>query len=135
MSPMTSTQPSATRRPLPGSLFFISTGDGNDGKTEQAMRLMSSRWPDGVPAIAPFLLIVCETSTEGTAGPLIEDESMCLVWPVEDFEEATTVLATVFPEGRAQLTMREARLARHRDEAAKAVAAKRAAPPAPGPVA
>jgi hypothetical protein len=114
MSPMTTTQPPATRRPLPGSLFFIFTGQGNNGKTEQMMRLMSSRWPDGTPAIAPFLLLVCEASTEGTAGPVIDDESMCLVWPVADFDEAKAVLAVVFPEGKPPLKLRDARLARQR---------------------
>ena len=110
---MTTTQPPTTRRPLPGSLVFIFTGQGNNGKTEQMMRLMSSRWPDGTPAIAPFLLLVCEASTEGTAGPIIDDESMCLVWPVADFDEAKSVLATVFPEGRSPLTLAEARRQQH----------------------
>lgn len=114
MSTMTTTQLPTTRRPLPGSLFFIFTGQGNNGKTEQMMRLMSSRWPDGTPAIAPFLLLVCEASTEGTAGPVIDDESMCLVWPVADFEEAKAVLSVVFPEGRPPLKLRDARLARQR---------------------
>ncbi len=125
---MTSTQTSATRRPLPGSLFFIFTGQGNNGKTEQMMRLMSSRWPDGTPAIAPFLLIVCETSTEGTAGPLIEDESMCLVWPVADFDEAKEAIAVVFPEGRPPLTLREARSQQHAQAVERAKAARRPPP-------
>lgn len=111
---MNTTQSNATRMPLPGSLFFIFTGQGNNGKTEQMMRLMSSRWPDGTPAIAPFLLLVVESSTEGTAGPIIGDESMCLTWPVADIEEAKTVLAVVFPEGCPPLKLRDARLARQR---------------------
>src|SRR5688572_6549032 len=125
MSPMNTTQSNATRRPLPGSLFFIFTGQGNNGKTEQMMRLMSSRWPDGTPAIAPFLLLVCEASTEGTAGPIIDDESMCLVWPVADFEEAKAVLAAVFPEGKPPLTLREARSHWQRFDIGKAVAARK----------
>lgn len=135
MSRMTSTPPSATRRTLPGSLFFIVTGQPNNGKTEQAVRLMTSRWPDGVPAIAPFLMLTVEASSEGTAAEAMADESMCLVWPVADFEEAREVLSTVFPEGRPPLTLREARLAKHKADALKASAAKgRATPPPPGPV-
>jgi hypothetical protein len=134
MSPMTST-PATTRRPLPGSAFFIFTGQGNNGKTEQVFRLMTSRWPDGTPAIAPFLVLTVEASTEGTAAQFLADESMCLVWPVADFAEAREVLRTVFPEGRGPLTLREARAAKHRSDAAKAAAAKRAPPPAPAAVA
>jgi len=131
---MNTTQSNATRRPLPGSLFFIFTGQGNNGKTEQMMRLMSSRWPDGTPAVAPFLLLVVESSTEGTAGPVISDESMCLTWPVADFEEAKAVLAVVFPEGRPPLTLREGRIARHSVEASRWMLTKPRVGDAPPPV-
>lgn len=130
---MTPNQPGATRRALPGSLFFIFTGQGNNGKTEQMMRLMSSRWPDGTPAIAPFLLLTVEASTEGTAGPVIADESTCLVWPVADFEEAKAVLAIVFPEGRPPITLKDARTARWKAEWSKSNAAKQPTPREPAP--
>ena len=122
---MTSSHPSATRRPLPGSLFFIVTGQPNNGKTEQAIRLMTSRWPDGTPAVAPFLMLTVEASSEGTAAEAMADESMCLVWPVADFEEARAVLGAVFPEGRAPLTLREAREHKQRFDIGKAVAGRK----------
>ena len=121
---------------LPGSLFIVNTAQGNNGKTFQMMRLLMAQVPgENRPAVAPALVIVVEASTEGTAGDLLGDESMCLVWPVATFEEAQRVLVTCFPWGLPPLTLGEARLARHKSEVDKATAAKRPPPSPPTPTA
>jgi hypothetical protein len=124
-----------SRRTLPGSAFFIFTGQGNNGKTEQVQRLLTSRWPDGVLAIAPFLMITAEASTEGTAGATLADEATCLVWPVDSIEAATRVLATCFPDGKPPLMLAEARRAKWKDDCSAADLGKRTPPPAPKPTA
>lgn len=128
------TQPTPPGFDLPGSVFVVNTAQGNNGKTWQMMRLLMAVVPDtDRPAVAPALVLVVEASTEGTAGELLADESMCLVWPVATFEEAQRVLTTCFPYGLPPLTLKEARLAKHRADAEKSAAAKRPPPPAPSP--
>lgn len=121
---------------LPGSLFVVNTGQGNNGKTYQMMRLLQAVVPGTTrPAVAPTLMLVVEASAEGTAGDLLADESACLVWPVATFEEAQRVLTTCFPWGLPPLTLAEARRAKHKVDCERAAAAKRPAPPPPGPTA
>lgn len=115
---------------LPGSVFIINTAQGNNGKTFQMMRLLMAVVPGtNRPAVAPALVLVVEASTEGTAGELLADESMCLVWPVATFEEAQRVLTKCFPYGLAPCTLGEARCLKHGDDTDKAKAAKRPPPP------
>src|SRR5690606_8351813 len=119
---------------LPGSLFVIVTGQTNNGKSYQVMRLLMARDPStGLPAVAPALVILVESSGEGTMGELIADPPMCLVWPVRSFTEASAVLQRCFPLGRAPLSLAEARAAKHAAECDKAKAAKLPPPPAPEP--
>lgn len=130
------TQPTPPGFDLPGSVFVVNTAQGNNGKTFQMMRLLMAVVPGtDRPAVAPALVLVVEASTEGTAGELLADESMCLVWPVATFEEAQRVITTCFPYGLPPLTLKEARLAKYKADADKAVAAKRPPPPAPKPTA
>ncbi len=119
---------------LPGPVFIINTAQGNNGKTFQMMRLLMAVVPGtDRPAVAPALVLVVEASTEGTAGELLADESMCLVWPVATFEEAQRVLTKCFPYGLAPCTLGEARCLKHGDDTEKAKAAKRPLPPPPKP--
>src|SRR5574338_704209 len=117
---------------LPGSVFLIVTGQTNNGKSYQMMRALGARSPeDGLPAVAPALVLFFEASGEGTMGELVADSTMCLVWTVQSCDEAREVLRRVFPEGRAPLSLAEAKALRHADESAKAAAAKMPPPPPP----
>lgn len=121
---------------LPGSAFVVLTGNTNDGKSYQMERLMSATiGDDGRPLVGPVLLLSAEASSEGTAGELMADESLCLVWPVTTCDEALDALGTVFPEGRPPLTLGEARRKHHEAKCAEAKAAGQPAPPAPAPTA
>lgn len=112
---------------LPGPLFIVITGRVNVGKTRQITSLLSAKMPGGAPAVQPTLFLAAETSSEGTAGDLLHDPSV-VVWPVKNCTEASAVLATCFPDGRAPLTLAAARTAR-----AAAFGDKKTPPPA-GPL-
>lgn len=117
---------------LPGSAFIVCTGNTNDGKSYQEERLLAAEI-DGRPLIAPVLMLVASASTEGPAGEIMSDESMCLVWPVTTCDDALDALTTCFPEGRTPLTLGEARAKHHEKKAAEAKAGGLPPPPAPRP--
>ncbi|HEY8375344.1 MAG TPA: hypothetical protein VIK91_02595, partial [Nannocystis sp.] len=106
---------------LPGSVFVIVTAQTNNGKSYQVMRFLMARDPaTNLPAVAPALVLLVESSGEGTMGELLADPSMCLVWPVRSFVEALEVLRKCFPFGRPPLTLAEARAAKHAAECERA---------------
>ncbi len=111
----------------PGSPFFLLTAQVNNGKTYQLAALLGARVPDGSrSAVAPTLFLYAEASTEGTAGHLLADPTV-LPWGVRDLDEAMVALRTCFPEGRAPLSLAEARAAYLKSESA--VRAKHAGGP------
>lgn len=135
---MTSVAPLPIPSPLydlPGSAFIVVTGQPGNGKSLQAMRLLTARAPCGRPAAAPTLLLIVEASGEGTIGELIADESLCLTWPVASCDEAIAALATCFPAGRGPLTLGEARKAKHAEQVKRALEARHPPPAPPAPTA
>lgn len=116
---------------LPGSLFIVLTGNINDGKTWQMTRLLTAEDESGAPLVAPVLVLIAESSGEGTAGEFLAAADRCLVWGCVTCDDALDALATVFPEGRPPLTLGEARAALHALKVAEAKAAGMPAPPAP----
>ena len=84
---------------LPGSAFFILTGQQGQGKSHQEMQLLMAKTPAGDFALAPIVILLAESSGEGTMGELIADESLCLVWPVTSCDDALQATRTLFPEG------------------------------------
>lgn len=96
---------------LPGSLFFLLTAQGNNGKDYQARTLITAMVPDGSrPAVTPTLYLWSEASSEGTSGDVLARPDV-VPWGVRDLDEAMDALRTVFPEGRPPLTLAEARRA------------------------
>ena len=101
----------APRYDLPGSLFFILTAQGNNGKDYQARSLLTAMVPDGSrPAVTPTLYLWSEASSEGTSGDVLARPDV-VPWGVRDLDEAMAALRTCFPEGRPPLTLAEARRA------------------------
>lgn len=111
---MTSAQHATTVTPrydLPGSLFFILTAQGNNGKDYQARSLITAMVPDGSrPAVTPTLYLWSEASSEGTSGDVLARPDV-VPWGVRDLDEAMAALRTCFPEGKPPLTLAEARRA------------------------
>lgn len=116
---------------LPGSAFVVLTGNINDGKTWQMTRLLEATGEDGEPLVAPILVIPAESSGEGTAGEFYADPSKCLVWGAATADDAFDILGKVFPDGRAPLTLGEARRAQWEAACELAKASKQPQPPAP----
>lgn len=112
---------------LPGSVFVITTGQPGQGKSEQILRLLQARAPDGSPAVLPVVVLLAESSGEGTMGDLFISPDV-LVWPVRTCDEASAVLRVLFPEGRTPLTLAEAKAAHHK---AMSDAAKKGGLPPP----
>lgn len=118
---------------LPGSVFFILTGNINDGKTHQMRSLLEAVDDAGDPIVAPVLFIAAEASGEGTAGDFYADPSLCLVWGAQTCDDASDILDHVFPPGRGPLTLGEARRVQWEAACEIAKASKQPPPPAPKP--
>lgn len=88
---MKSTSPLTTQ-----SLFVIITGAVNSGKSFQLLSILSAE-VDGQPVATPTLFLVCESSSEGTIGAILNDPSRACVWPVKDCEEANEAIGACFP--------------------------------------
>lgn len=118
---------------LPGSAFFILTGNINDGKTYQMASLLKATDEAGEPLVAPVLLITAEASGEGTAGDFYADPSLCIVWGAQTCDDASDIIDRVFPTNRGPLTLGEARRAQWEAACEMAKASKQPPPPAPEP--
>lgn len=124
------------------SLFVIITGAVNSGKSFQLLSILEAD-VDGQAVATPTLFLLCESSSEGTIGKIINDPALACVWPVKDCGEAIDALAACFPRS-GPVTLGTAKAAWHawavktaKDEHAAAVKAAQEAkvqPPAQPPV-
>ena len=113
------------------SMLFVLTGAVNEGKTFQLKSIIEAVDLDnGEHLFTPCLFLVAEASSYGTAGKVLSDPALCVVWPVADCDEAFAALIECFPDG-GPLTIAEARAREHAARCKIADRDKRPRPPAP----
>ena len=116
------------------SMLLVLTGAVNEGKTTQLASIIKAVDLDtGEFLFTPCLFLVAEASSYGTAGPLLSNPAMCVVWPVADCDEALAALNECFPDG-GPLTIAEARKREHDARCKAADKDKRPRPQAPADI-
>ena len=116
------------------SMLLVLTGAVNEGKTTQLVSIIGAVDLDTKAQLfTPCLFLVAEASSYGTAGRILTDPALCVVWPVADCDEAVDALRECFPDG-GPLTIAEARAREHAARCKAADKDKRPRPPAPAPL-